>query len=75
MSMRRTKAMEITEFEQPQADIEPLIKIEPLEKATGISRFQWYALAREKRIPVYTCGRALRFRLSEILKWMKEQTR
>ena len=65
--------MEMTESEQPQAEIEPLIKIEPLEKATGISRYKWYALARAKKIPVYTCGRALRFRLSEILAWMQDQ--
>lgn len=71
--MEEEKGMALTECKETKADIEPLLKIEPLEKATGISRFKWYALAREGRIPVYGCGRALRFKLSEILEWMKEQ--
>ena len=65
--------MEITESEQTKAGIEPLIKVSALEKSTGISRFKWYALARAKKIPMYSCGRALRFRLSEIVEWMQER--
>jgi len=63
----------ITEGENPMGGIEQLIKVRPLEVATGISKYKWYALARAKKIPTYGCGRALRFKLSEILAWMRRE--
>jgi len=38
-----------TECKKPESNVEALIKVKPLELATGISRFKWYLLAREKK--------------------------
>ncbi|MCA9420454.1 MAG: excisionase family DNA-binding protein [Nitrospira sp.] len=51
---------------------EPLLTIKDLSSAVNLSKWYLYRAAA-KGMPHYRAGRALRFRLSEIMEWMKTQ--
>ena len=42
-------------------------------RATGLSKFTLYRLAKKKEIPHFRCGRAIRFDVVEVLGWMRQQ--
>lgn len=60
------------EDKETKETVEALLNVDALAQATGISRFQWYRFAKGGKIPTYRAGKSVRFKLSEILQWMKE---
>jgi len=54
-------------------DFEPLVKAPVLERAVSVSRYKLYALVRANKIPHYKVDRSVRFRISEIVAWMKKK--
>ena len=53
--------------------IEELICIDDLCQILKFKKSYVYLLTHEKKIPHYKLGRHLRFKLSDIEKWLKDQ--
>ncbi|PKN68052.1 MAG: DNA-binding protein [Deltaproteobacteria bacterium HGW-Deltaproteobacteria-15] len=63
-------------LKEQAAESEPLLKPEELAQALKVSLTWIYARSRvrgEGAMPCIRCGKYLRFRLSDVLAWLKEQ--
>ncbi len=54
---------------------EPLVDITEIEKATGLPRSWLYAQTAAGRIPHLKLGKYLRFRPSEVQRWLESHRR
>ena len=69
-----TKAVEIETRRAMEPDtIEPFLKVQQLAALTGLPSSWWYARAESGQVPHYKCGKYLRFRWSEIERYLSAQ--
>jgi hypothetical protein len=63
-------------LKEQAAESEPLLKPEGLAQALNVPLTWIYARSRvrgERAMPCIRCGKYLRFRLSDVLAWLKKQ--
>lgn len=53
--------------------IEPLVSTEDLEKLFGLSKDSLDKARKELGLPFYNIGRLVKFRASEVERWLKER--
>jgi len=54
-------------------DFEKLVKAPMVEAVVDVSRYTLWALVRANRIPHYKINRGVRFRISEVVDFMKNR--